>query len=87
MKRKLSHVSQEIPPESLWWRPGGGAAKTASTYSATELERVFLAELRTRRARLKQWLRLVELEFIRQTEAGVAKPRRRLKQRTASQVS
>jgi len=54
--------------------------------AASEIERI-LAELRTRRARLKQWLRVVELEFIRQTEAGVAKPRRRLKQRRASQAS
>jgi hypothetical protein len=78
MKRKSTRASQEIDPELPWWRPSRRAA------SGSEIERMFIAELRTRRARLKQWLRLVELEFIRQTDAVVAKPRRRLKQGSAS---
>jgi hypothetical protein len=81
MRGKSSRASRKILSEPQWRLPMRSGA------SASELERMFLAELRTRRARLTQWLRLVELEFIHQTEEGVAKSPRRLKQRSASQVS
>jgi hypothetical protein len=80
MKQKSSAPLKIAKP--IWTRAMRRTAKAASADSVSEMERMFLAELRTRRERLKQWLQIIKWEYPQKIETGSA-PRERLKQRRA----
>lgn len=48
--------------------PGAGDAFNQPSLDGVDLAELFLAELKTRRKRLKGWLRLLDQEAVRQTK-------------------